>query len=243
MGMFFKFCFGFLFWVGADMALADGTPPPEPPSKNNAPTADEIRAIREENERLKAENEGLKNKKKDPEPDSDDDDLRKKAKHQEQTAEDKARETKQIEEALQFNLGVDDFVKKNSDLLPKAVANIVALAHKEKYDSAISKAAAIKASVIQEYFAVQDNVDALTKNQKQTLDDYLKLTKTGKEDKAADIYANIFEPALETIRKIKKAEELGRSSAGFSSGTDADEKYKQMLMKRSREKYLGERTT
>jgi len=238
-----RFLMNFMFLgflaLGANVALAD-TPPADTPPAEKPPTAQEIAALREERDKYKKEAEDLKNKKDDDDGD-DGDDLRNKAKNQNQKAEEGAKETKKIETALQFNLGVDDFVKKNVDLLPKEVADIVKVAHKETYDSAVAKASAIKTSVIQSYFSVESNLEALTKSQKHSLDDYLKLTKTGKEEKAAEIYANIFEPALETIRKIKKAEELGRSKAGFASDDDSDSAYRDKLIKGSRKTYLNER--
>lgn len=172
-------------------------------------------------------------KKKDDEEadDEDESDLRTKAAKGKQSAEEKALETRSIEGALKFNLGVQDFVKTNSDLLPSEIGEILKTAEKETYDSAIEKAGAMKSAFIQAFFSVQENVDALTASQKTQLDDFLKLTKTGKEAKAASIYENIFEPALETLRKVKKAVELGKARNGFATGNAVQDGYKQRLMK------------
>lgn len=234
--------FLFLLTFGADMALADTPPAANPPAETPpAPTAQEIQAIRDENKRLKDENDDYKKKATLPPTPPEDEDLITKAKKQSQSTDETAKEIKAIEKALQFNLGVDDFVKNNQDLLPSEIINIVSMAHKETYDSAAGKASALKASMIQSYFLVEANREALTKNQLEGLDDYLKLTKTGKEDKASEIFTNIFEPALETTRKIKKAEELGRSNLGFSSGNDAENAYRDRLIKGSRRAHLNEK--
>lgn len=167
--------------------------------------------------------------------------LRDKVTKETQQRESRNKEAKQIERALDFTLSVDRFVKENSDLLPKEVSDIVRLANQETYDTAIDKAAAMKSAIIQSYFSQQGNVDALTRAQKENLEDYLKLTKKGKEDRAAFIYETIFEPCLETNRKVKKAEEVGRSRSGFATTSDAANAYRDKLMKGSRRLYLGER--
>lgn len=237
MRLLFNFLFLAALFFGADFALAD-EPPANPPVTETA--EQRLAAALKREEDLKKENEELKKKANPPkDPPKDDEDLAAKAAKERENAEKQGRETKRIENALQFNLGIDDFVKKNSDLLPKSVSDIIRVAHKETYDTAVAKANAVKASVIQEYFQVESNLEALTSTQKEKLDDYLKLTKTGKEDKAAEIYADIFEPALETIRKIKKAEEIGRTRGGYSDLSDSDSAYKDKLIKGSQAKYIG----
>lgn len=168
------------------------------------------------------------------EDDEDDDgapDLRKKVKKNRQSSEDHAKEIKQMEAAIAFNYGIDEFIKKNAGLLPKEVIDIVKQGHKEKFDGATAKANAIRAAIIQSYFSIQENVDALTSTQKEALDHYLKLTKTDKELNAAQIYENFFEPALETRRKIEKAKELGHSQVYVSDDSD-------IILKKTHEKQL-----
>ncbi len=230
-----------LFALFASPALADPDPKKADPPAETAET--KLAAALKREEDLKLELEAEKKKpKKEPDPTPDDDDLRAKAAKTKQTTEDSAKESKRLEAAITFNLGVDTFIKNNADLLPNEVAEIVKVAHKETYDSVAAKAAAIKAAIVQAYFAVQGNLEALTVSQKSNLDDYLKLTKTAKEDKAAAIYETIFEPTLEAVRRIKKAEELGRSRGqGFSAGSPGDNAYRDKLAKGSRKSHLGEK--
>lgn len=177
--------------------------------------------------------------KKDDEEDDEEDDLRRKAAKGRQTNEEKIAETRSIEGALKFNLGVQDFVKSNADLLPSEIQDILKTAEKESYDSAIEKSSAIKSSFIQSFFEIEANREALTAAQKVQLDDFLKLTKTGKESKASAIYENIFEPALETLRKVKKAEELGKSRSGLASGNAVMDGYKNRLVSGAKKTHLG----
>jgi hypothetical protein len=228
----------------ASIGRADDPPKNPPPGNNNPPPAqsdaDKLAAALRREEELKAEIERLKPKEpKEPKP--DDDDLLTKNRKARESADEMKRQTKLIESALGFNMGVDEFIKTNTDLLPNEVADIVKLAHKETYDDAQAKANSLKASIIQSYFSIQDNVNALTPSQKVALDDYLKLTKSGKEQKAADVYENIFEPALQMARRLKKAEEVGRSRQGYAISSEKNTAYKDKLVQISRRTHLGEK--
>jgi hypothetical protein len=151
-------------------------------------------------------------------------------------------DTKNLESALTFNLTSQDFLKSNESLLPKEIGEIFKTAQNEKYESAIERANATKSAIIQSFFSQQSNVDLLTESQKSTLSDYLKLTKAGKEEKAKDLYDNIFEPALSTLKRVKKAEELGRSRFGYKDASKGDSQYKEKLMQGSRKHFLGEKS-
>jgi hypothetical protein len=161
-------------------------------------------------------------------------------------ADNKAKEkaltdSKKLEAALTFNLTSDKFINEHKSILPKEIGDIFAAAEKEKYDSAIDKANATKAAIIQSFFNLQANVDLTTPAQKTAIEDYLKLTKKGKEEKAAEIFVNIFEPTLEMIKRIKKAEEVSKGKEGYLDGDEMEKAYKEKLIAGSRKHYLGEK--
>jgi hypothetical protein len=189
-------------------------------------------------EALETKSKGDPNPDPKPAPKPDDDDLKEKARKQRESDDKKNSDSKALENALKFSLKADEFLKTNAALLPKEVADIFKAAEKETYSNAIEKDEALKSGLIQTFFSVQANVDLLTPGLKSQLDDYLKLTKTGKQEKAQQIYDSIFEPAFEMLRREKKAEEL-RKGYGTSSSTDDD--YKKKLMGLSRKHYLGEK--
>ncbi len=174
--------------------------------------------------------------KKQPDPENDPD-LKERARMSREAEDKKKGDSKALEKALTFSLKSQEFLKQNEALLPKDVEDIFKQAEKENYDSAIEKDAAIKAGIVQSFFSVQANVDLLTPGLKAQLEDYLKLTKTGKQEKAQHIYESIFEPSFEMLKRLKKAEAL---SKGFGGGADEDA-YKAKLQKLSREHYLGEK--
>jgi hypothetical protein len=148
-------------------------------------------------------------------------------------------DTRALEQALSFNLKSDSFLKDNEKYLPSNVAQIFKVAETEKYDSAIQKASATKAAIMQEFFSIQDNVDFLTSSQKSKLDDYLKMTKDGKEREAQKVYVELFEPTLEQIKRIKKAEQVGRANSHLGDPSDADERYKKRMIELSQKHFMG----
>jgi hypothetical protein len=172
----------------------------------------------------------------------DDDDLEDRARKDREAKESKDKDTRALESALKFNLGAKDWLKTNASLLPKDIEGIFAEAEKENFGSAMEKDAAIKSSIVQSFYRIQANLDLLTPSQKSALEDFLKLTKNGKQEKAQQIYENIFEPNFEMLKRVKKAEQLAKdNSMGLSTGTDADQAYRDRLMKLSKKHYLGEK--
>ncbi len=148
-----------------------------------------------------------------------------------------ARETR-LASAVRFDIQSKEFLKANETLLPEEAAGVFAEAEKDKFDDAVQKDESIKAGLITAFFRVQTNVDLLTQGQKSRLDEYLKLTKTGKQEKAQGIYDMVFEPALEKLRDHKRAEALSR---GHSTSESADG-YKKKMIEHSTKHYLREKT-
>lgn len=192
---------------------------------------------------LKAENDKLKTtppKKDDPPPAKKEDDpsLADKARLEREKKEKDSKYESSLESALNFNIAGPEFLKSNAGLLPKSIEGIFQAAEKEKYDSAIQKANAIKVGVFSEFFAVQSNHDLLTGPQKKEVDEFLKLTKNVKEERIESIYAMVFEPSLETLRKVEKAKQLNN---GQKNQTDAEKMLADRMMKMSKKHYLGEK--
>lgn len=167
-----------------------------------------------------------------------DEDLREKARKQREADDQSSNNSKQLENALRFSMGAETWLKNNSTLLPKDTADIFKAAEKENFSNAIEKDAAVKTGVIQSFFSVQENLDLLTPGLKSSLEDWLKLTKTGKETKAQQIFDSVFEPTFEMKRRLKKADALAK---GFGASSDENDAYKTKMMNLSRKHYLGEK--
>lgn len=211
----------------------NNTPPP-----NNAPEPNkDLESLKTQNADLLKRLEALEGKGK-PDP-TKDPDLLKKAEMEREEKERKNSDSKALESALKFNIGAPAWIKENSTLLPKDFEGIFAAAEKENYDSQIQKSLAIKSGLIQSFFKIQENLDLLTGTQKSTLEDWLKLTPNAREEKAQSLFDNIFEPSLNMLKGIKKAQALNRG--GERSSDDVESAYKERLMKGSRKHYMGEK--
>lgn len=206
----------------------NGSPPPKKDSQS-APNPEAAARIAELEAELK--------KFKEAKPNPDDASLHDKAQRQREADDKSANQTVELESAIKFNLDAENFLKQNERFLPKEIGDIFAQANKEKFNSPIEKARELKASTLQGFFSLQANVDLLTAGQKAALDDYLKLTKNGKQEKAQQTFDMIFEPALEMLKKIKKAEAL---SKGHAVGGENDA-YKSRIIAGSKRHYLGEK--
>lgn len=165
------------------------------------------------------------------------DPLVKKVEEERKKKESEQATTRQLEEAIAYKYSLDEFVKKNEDILPSQVAELVKAAKSETYNNAVSEAAAIKKAILDSFFSIQSNVDLLTESQKRQLDDYKKLTKEAKESQAPVLYTNLFEPSLQMLRRLKTAEELNRSREGIPT-SNAEAAYKRKLIEAAERKYI-----
>lgn len=209
---------------------------PEEQAEFDKMKADNKRLSDEAAARKKAEDEAAEKKRKEEEDEKGD--LLAKAKKEKEDKENAAKGDKNLESALAFNMSVNQFVKDNKDILPDDFSKVLELAEKESYDTPKQKANAIRSGLIQSFFSVKDHNEALTENQKKSLADFMKLTKNGKEEKSHEIYENVFEPAFEMVKRLKKQED--KMKVAKSEGTNSSS-YKDKLMKGSQEKYFGKR--
>lgn len=150
----------------------------------------------------------------------------------------KKNESKHLESALNFNIKSPEFLKANASLLPKTIEGIFQAAEKENYESAIEKANAIKSEIVTEFFAQASNLELLTASQKLALEDFQKLTKNVRQERVQQIYDQIFEPTLETLKKLRKAEALQKGQAEPNDKMDA---YKKKISELSFKHYVGGR--
>ncbi len=193
-------------------------------------------------EKVEALSKGKEPKKVEDDPNKkvEDDDLASKAKKAQDEKDKKGSDSKALESALKFTMGSAEWLKTNASLLPKDVEGIFAAAEKETYDDAVQKASAVKSGLIQTFFKVQENLDLLTGAQKTALEDWQKLTKNGKEEKAQSVFDSIFEPTFEMLKRIKKAQQVNKS--GQREGDDAENAYKNKLMNSGKKHHMGVKT-
>lgn len=201
--------------------------------------APDAAALAKENADLKAKLADLEKKNATPPPAKDDPaDLAAKAAKEREEKEKGAKHEKDLESSIRFTSGAKDWAKTNAALLPKNVESIIDAAEKENYGSTIQKASAVKEAVVLEFFAVQTNLDLLTASQKSTFDEFKSLTKDKRLERAQQVYDSIFEPTFETLKKVKRAEQV---SKGFKDESQGEQAYRDKRLKMARKQHLGEK--
>lgn len=165
-------------------------------------------------------------------------DLAAKAAKEREENEKKAGHEKNLESSIRFTSGVKEWAKSNASLLPKNVESIIEAADKETYSSTIKKSEAVKEAIILEFFAQQANLDLLTASQKVALEEFKKLTKDKRHEQAQQVFDSIFEPTFETLKKVKRAEQV---SKGFADQSQGEQAYKDKRLKLARKQHLGEK--
>jgi hypothetical protein len=183
---------------------------------------------------------GKKSSKKsedDEDEEEDQEDLNDRIKKRREEKNLKSSQSKDLEKALKFDFKLPEFLKTHEALLPKDFPELVEQANKEGFDDAIEKAAALKAAMIKSFFSYEENVALLTPGQKSELDEFQKLTKNSKQEKAHTFYDMIFEPALEMLKRERKAIALSKGHGGNETSSN----YKKRLMDLSKKHYrVGE---
>lgn len=221
-------------------------PEGDPPGGGGAPAAPTLESLAKDNTELRSMNAKLLERFEKlekagtaaaPTPKTDDADLAAKAAKERETLEAKANRDKALTSAVKFTMNAPAWLKTNESLLPKSIAGIFAQAEKENYTDEIEKDCAIKVGIISEFFAEQANLDLLTDSQKSTIEDFRKLIKTVKQERAQQVYDSIFEPTFEALKRVKKAELI---SKGHGGGSDSTKAYKEKLIKGSAKHHLGE---
>lgn len=201
--------------------------------------APDAAALAKENADLKAKLADLEKKNATPPPGKDDPaDLAAKAAKEREEKEKGAKHEKDLESSIRFTSGAQAWAKENATLLPKNVESILAAAEKENYGSTIQKASAVKEAIVLEFFAHQANLDLLTASQKSTFDEFKGLTKDKRIERAQQVYDSIFEPTFETLKKVKRAEQVGK---GFKDESTGEQAYKDKRLKMARKQHLGEK--
>lgn len=203
-------------------------------------TPEQIQALQTENDRIKKELEALKTKtppNQNPPEDPNKGDLAEAARKKREAEEAEKKKSSTLKSALEFVIKAPEWLKTNAPLLPKTVEGLFTAADKENYGSDIEKANAIKAGIVQEFFALQSNLDLLTESQKIVVEDFKKLTHADKRERVADVYATIFEPTFEQLKRLEKAKQVRN---GEHSPSNAEAAYNQKMIEISRKHYLGE---
>lgn len=241
-----------LFFLSPEDAGA-GAPPPQQQATGGKDAAAELAEWKSKYNKLKSEagrmrkqlisgeGQGSGNRNENKDKNDNRSPIRKTVDDERDLQRQRDNESREIEAAVAYNYGVRSFIEDNEDLLPSDVKDLIRVAETQNYDNQGQKSRAFKREIMQSFFQVAENRDYLTQYQKQQLEEFEGLTLNGKEAKVEALYSTVFEPALETLRRVTKAQEVERGRRGFSKGTSAQQKYEDNITKLSRKRYLNEK--
>ncbi|MDR2426833.1 MAG: hypothetical protein LBD46_06635 [Endomicrobium sp.] len=143
----------------------------------------------------------------------------------------------QLERAVEFNYKIETFAKENKEIVGDEVINIIELSKGRNYDTGIEKANELRSAILNKYFSVQSNIDALrTESFKKKATEFLALTQI-KRNELSDEYWELFELSVENIRRDKKQAELVKAENGIETN-DFQKKYKEKLAEQANEYYF-----
>ncbi|MDR3112764.1 MAG: hypothetical protein LBU09_00125 [Endomicrobium sp.] len=171
-------------------------------------------AEKAEKEKLSKELEELRKKNNPPAPPEDKKTLEEQEEENRKQREKIDAESKKIENAVEFNLKIGTFVKDNLEIVGEKIKGIIELASQRTYPNGIEKANELRASILNAFFSEQANIDALPMDSfKNKALEFLKLTQIKRTEDSAK-YWELFELAVENIKKEKKHAELLKGKDG-----------------------------
>lgn len=208
---------------GADGADGGG-------ANNNADFAAKLDA-------LTAQVEKLLSGKKDAEPAPTDAD---KVRAELEAKAQKEAETARMQDAIKFNLGVSQFVADNKDYLGKLAEGLVKTVNEKQFSDEVRKAAALKKNLLEDFFSLQENIDAAPEELKPRILSFKALADDDKEKQAAQFWDTL----TLTLGQKKLAAQVAaakRARAGhFEETNDLIKQYNDRVFAK-RAHYLGEK--
>ena len=160
------------------LRAADGADGADGGANNNADFAAKLDA-------LTAQVEKLLSGKKDADPAPTDAD---KVRAELEAKAQKEAETARMQDAIKFNLGVSQFVADNKDYLGKLAEGLVKTVNEKQFSDEVRKAAALKKNLLEDFFSLQENIDAAPEELKPRILSFKALADDDKEKQAAQFW-------------------------------------------------------
>lgn len=143
-----------------------------------------------------------------------------------------------LEKAVDFNRTVESYLGEHKALLPALALPLFTELNKRTYTSPVVKAQVLQKSLLENFFSLKENVDALPKIMQSDLERFKTLADDEKEKLAGEFW-KLIPLTLETKSLAKKAEEVKRANGGFVETNDAKKAYNERFFAK-KSTYLGE---
>ncbi len=122
----------------------------------------------------------------------------------------------EMESAIKFNMGLDDFVENFKAVLPETTKAIIAEVNKKNYTTEVVKANTIRASLIEAFIAIKQNLEILPQTMKEKAMRFNSLTEDEKQKQSSSFW-DVVEVGATHRQLMGKAQALQKAN-----GTNAD---------------------
>ncbi|MDR3243811.1 MAG: hypothetical protein LBT79_03585, partial [Elusimicrobiota bacterium] len=140
--------------------------------------------------------------------------LEEEAKKEAQEKADAKAKNDELEAAIKFEYEIAKMVSDNKEIIGDEVKKILEIAKGRNYSNPIEKANELRSSILSSFFSIAANVEALTAESfKKQANDFLALTQVARNEQSGKHW-NLFELAVENIKKEAKHQEFIKQSKG-----------------------------
>ena len=190
---------------------------------------------------LKAQLDELKaGKGKDSEPGPKDPSIIEKAQQEALLRAQHAQERARMQDAIKFNLGISKYVEDNKDYLTQLSGEIVQTVAAKQFSDEEVQARTLQASLLDDFFSLQENVDAAPAELKPRIMAFKALTQDEKEKQAAQ-YWDVLTLTLGQKKLAAQVAAAKRANSGiYDEPNDVIKKYNDRVFA-MKSHYLGEK--
>lgn len=190
-------------------------------------TEEEIKALQEKatksdelEKQLKAKEEELAKLQKPPK----NDDVVRKVKEDEDKKNSQQRQTEILQKSIKFNLSIPAYLDAKKDLLTPISKKIFEEINGKSYNDESEKSKHFQKNIIDDFFSLQENVDAIPETYKDRITYYKSLAEDEKYKRAEEFW-DILKLTVETKELVKKQEEIKKANGGFVEKNDVKNNY------------------
>lgn len=191
---------------------------------------------------LQARLDKLTDAKKTPndKPTADEQSLIEKAQEQARQAAQRAEERGRMQAAIKFNMGAQKFVDENKDYLTKLSPNILQTVAAKNFSDEELKARATQAALLEDFFSLQENLDAAPEEVRPRILAFKALASDEKEKQAAAYWDTLTLTVGQKKMAAKLAAVQRANSGQYEETNDLIKNYNAQVFA-LKSKYLGQK--
>ena len=191
-------------------------------------TDDEIKSLQEKaakaeelEKQVKAKDEELAKIKTPPKVD---DDVVKKLREEEDKKNKQLKQTEVLQKSIKFNLSLPAYLDGKKDLMTPISKKIFDEINTKTYNDESEKTKHFQKNIIDDFFSLQENVNAIPETYKDRITFYKSLAEDEKYKRAEEFW-DILTLTVETKELMKKQEEIKKANGGFIEKNDVKNNY------------------